>query len=282
MRLCFAGVPSMDIPIETEIDAAAQAGFTGLDLWAPKLDNHLDTYPVVLLDARLREHNLHMVAQSGTELVFLQSKAERVVVRARFLETCTRLDAMGGGLIIVSPTSISESRVGGSDITDGTARTLLDFADLAAPFEVRIAFEFRGGRHSSVRSLAHSQEIVERVARRNVGLALSTYQFYLGEGSLDEIDGMDVTKLWLVHLADAEGSPAGISADESRTLIGEGVVPVRQVCARLAFKGFRGPYSVEMPSWQRPLSETALSARQAALELLTPLGSPETKTTSEI
>lgn len=282
MRLVFAGMPSMDIPIETEIDAAAQAGFTGLDLWAPKLDSYLDTYPVVLLEARLRKRNLHMVALRGIESALLQSKAEKAVLEARFLGTCTRLDAMGGGLIVASPASVMESGVGDSDILDSTARTLRDLADLAAPFEVRIAFEFRGGRYSPVRSLAQSQEIVEQVARPNVGLALSTHEFHLGGGELDEIDRVDVPKLWLVHLADAEGPPVELSAEGNRTLIGEGAVPVREICARLTSRGFRGPYSIGMPSWQRPLAETAQYARQAVLGLLAPLGSTETETASEI
>jgi 2-keto-myo-inositol isomerase len=268
MQLCLGVTASIGEPLTVAIRAAARAGFRCLDLGVPKLEAYLADYPLILLDAYLRENGVYAASISGMELFPFRSKVGLLTIQAHFLELCTRLDALGGGIIVVYPALRPDWDVSEKEVSVQTASVLQRFSDLAAPFEVNIAFEFRCDEIGSVRSLAHSQQIVQRVARPNVGLALNTLEFYLGGSEPEEIDELDVGRLWLVHLADAKGDDRTAPRREDLALPGYGAVPVKEICERLTDKGFRGPYSVAAVSDQRPLGEAALSVRQAALDVL--------------
>ena len=118
---------------------------------------------------------------------------------------------------------------------------------------------------------------MQRVARANVGLALNTLEFYLGGSEPQEIDKLDVGRLWLVHLADAKGDDRTTACRENLVLPGYGDVPIKEICERLADEGFRGPYSVATVSDQHSLGKAAFLVRQAALDVLSGLRSRDTK-----
>jgi 2-keto-myo-inositol isomerase len=266
VQLCLSETRVMNTSLEEDVRAASEAGFTCLDLWAPKLDEYLASYPVTWLDARLREHRVYAVAVSGMEPLSLYASEEQLVIQAHYLELCVRLDALGGGIVVVHPGACPEA-----ESTAWMVRALRDLSNLAAPFEVRLAFELRADASSSTCSLALSQEIVQRVARSNVCLALSTFHFHQSGGQPEDLEALDIARLRLVHLEGLSDLPLGVSGDEGALSPDHDPIPLEAICRRLAAKGFRGPYCVEWPAGQHPLVENARLAHQTALDLLTGL-----------
>ena len=276
IHLILSEPHSMNTSLEEDIRAAAEAGFACLDLWAPKLGDYLANYPVASLDARLREHSIYVAAISGAGPIPAYqagsaSREEQIVFRAQFLEHCMHLDALGGGIIVVCPGPRPGREIGEKALTAWTVRSLRGLSGLAAPFEVQVAFEFRGDVSSSVRSLQASQEIVDLVGRRNVRLALSTFQLQLSGSGPEQVEALHTGKLALVHFGGIKDLSPEAERDEKRLLPGRGVLLLQDTCRRLAAKGFRGPYSVQLPAGQHLCLGSAALARQAALEVLAPL-----------
>jgi sugar phosphate isomerase/epimerase len=271
---------------------AGGAGFSALDLWIPKLNEALASYPVVWLDAEMQKRGLYVTSVSGIELPHSAAGGDSLVQRARFLELCTHLDALGGGTIVVDPGAGAKGGGEGKQATSWVAPALYTCSDLAAPFEVQIAFEFQVGACSAVGTLAAAQELVQHVNRSNVGLAFGIGQLQEGGGELEDLEALDAGKLWLVRLGDVllQSRPLHHEeGDEEETTtpspvptgVGRGGGHPEQqqaICRRLAAKGYRGPYCIgwlaSAPADGHSLDamvERARQARLAALEMLTPL-----------
>jgi 2-keto-myo-inositol isomerase len=252
-----------DSSLADDVRAASEAGFSALDLWAPKLDDALATYPVVWLDIELQKQGVHAASVSGVELPHPARQEDALVLRARFLELCTHLDALGGGTIVAWPGASPASVGRGTEAASWMAGVLRRYSNLAAPFEVRIALEPRANGHSVVRTLAAAQEVVQGVNRSNVGLALDIELLRESGAKPEDLQALDVSKLWLVRLEGGGLSPTTMQ---------------QAICKRLADKGYRGPYCIQWPApapadghSKDAMVECARQARQAALEMLTPL-----------
>ena len=255
-RLCLSDTDP-GTSIEQVIRAAAETGFSCLDVWAPALETYLATYPLVVLDALLGERRLHIAAISGLDPLPIGSRERLLLAQARFLDLCVHLDTLGGGILVVELEQYAGDERTERTVTTLTAHALQSLSDLAAPFEVRIALAAgHADRQSTVRSLAHSCEIIEHTARHNVGLALDVQGCAQTTDALSEVEALDLDKVWLAHL-DTEKR-----ADKSSA--------PRAVCAHLRDRGFRGPYSVRPPPGTASPVERARMAREVAMALVLP------------
>jgi len=260
MRICFDGTTLEGIQLEDQIRAAAAAGFRCLDLGAPALEDYVAIYPTVLLDALLRQHHVYIVALGGMGPLALDAHGGFTMTQARILEVCTHLDVLGGGILTVHPGQHGD--ISAQAAAAQIVHALRRLSDLTAPFEVQLAYEVLGDEQCAKRSLSHSQETVERVSRSNVGLSLDVTALAGVPDASHELDALDVTKLWLVHLGDLSAPPAEPP---------DAHPDWRTTCERLAEKGYRGPYSVQPHQAVTALEAGARAALGAATELLSPL-----------
>jgi xylose isomerase-like TIM barrel protein len=256
MRICFDGTTVGEIPLEDQIRAAAAAGFRCLDLGVSALEAYVAIYPTVLLDALLREHHVYIAALGGMGSLTFDPHGGFTMTQARILEVCTHLDVLGGGMLTVRPGERSD--ISAQAATAQIVHALRRLSDLVAPFDVQLACEFSGGEPCALRSLSHSQEIVERVSRSNVGLALHAAALVGVPNVSHELDAVDVSKLCLVRLGDLS-EPSSALPDR------------RTICSRLAEKGYRGPYSVQPAQPFTALEAKAGLTLNAATERLSAL-----------
>jgi sugar phosphate isomerase/epimerase len=248
-QLCLASSPSADIPLEREIEIAAQAGFRCVDLDAIRLDTFLDTYPVAWLEMLLQQHRVYVMAISGGE-PFPASplREDDLVWQAHFLVQCARLDALGGGTVSVRAAPYPLGPLQGQTIPD-VVRTLRHLASLAAPFDVRLALEIQGDAETEAIMLRAGQEIVQRTARSNILLALDVPRLLQSGCFLQDIDKLDIGRLAIVRLGDpllGTSDPTSLPA----------------LCARLRANGYLGPYSVQLDAGSSQSVEKARMARQ--------------------
>lgn len=152
-----------------------------------------------------------------------------------------------------------------------TRQALLEIAAIAADDGVRVGFEFLGFGWCSVSTLGFARRIVEGMGEPTVGLVIDTFHYYIGGSRLEDLDGLDPSRLFFVHLDDAEGRPRDTLTDAHRLMPGEGAIPLRAMVAKLSSLGFRGPYSVELfrpEYWAMDPPEVARRAKESAERVL--------------
>lgn len=251
--LCLSTSRSPTAEIDRELQVAGEAGFSCVELWAPALEAYLARYPVVWLDMQLRQHGIRALVLDGLAPLAAEHTEDTLVNQARFLEQCTHLDSLGGGTIVLRPAAGQEENQSRSE---ANARALRIYADLAAPFEVILAFEFQA--NSMVPGLSAAHDLVQRVARSNLRLALSVREWAAQGSDPQELEAFDPSQLALVHLdRPLDQQPTESESDSAQ-----------DPCARLAAAGFRGPYCISLPSGPGTLLDRARAAREtAALQL---------------
>jgi len=268
--LCLSTSHAPGTDLDRELETASQAGFSCVELWAPVLDVYLARHPLVWLELQIRRHGLSVSAIDGLDPLPAADAAgpeDRLVHQAYFLELCTHLDALGGGTLVLH-VGAGPQRRGAETVV----RALRDYADLAAPFEVTLALEFKAA--SRVPDLDAALDLVRRAERSNLRLAISAREWCASSAGSRPLDALQPGLLALVHLdAAPDPSPAG-----------EAPHPAHALYAHLAAAGFRGPYCVPLlppaveasptpgaPGAQGAQKERARAARQAAQDLLAPL-----------
>jgi sugar phosphate isomerase/epimerase len=263
LQLCLNADQRGRLSLESKVQIAGQTGYSGLEVPVSELEATLASLPSAWLDSRLQAHRIHTLIVGGVELPLGSSTVDVLLARARFLELCTYLDAMGGGILAVRFAG-GEGGAGGA--VPAVRYLLRGFADLAAPYEVSIAYEAATEETAGVEA---AYEIVQQAARTNLGLALNASS--LGASGADiRLEGsLSPATLKLVRL-----KARSMESTESRPAE-EGIVGA--LCARLARTGFRGPYSVEPVLGAASPREGATAARKWALDLLA--SQPEGKET---
>lgn len=208
MQVCL----SADLPIERAARVASEAGLRCLDVSAAALEAYLATYPVALLDTTLSQHDLYIAVVSECGPIPVRAGSQGLLLEARFLDICTHLDALGGGVIAVAR--------GTSGTVDQVVRALRALAELAAPFDIRIVLDCSDGEQPPREQVRAGMAIVERVKHSHVGLALDL-------DALADARQLDVERLGAVR-------------------VGGGTEPRSEAVALLAALGFGGPVSVRL------------------------------------
>jgi 2-keto-myo-inositol isomerase len=272
MILGFHGATSMTSSLETDVEATAQAGFKGLEVWAEKVDRYLESHTTAELQALFSERGISPLALDAIVFIgFRGSEYPLVQARCRTLSRIARL--IGCPTIVVVPSPLPDREMTWADVADEYVKVLRDLADIAAGDGIRLSFEFLGFGWCSVRTPRAAWEIVRKVNRPNVGMTIDAAHFYGGGGLLHELDMLDPARIFAFHLDDLEDLPKEALTDASRLLPGEGIVPLKDICASLQRIGYNGHCSVELfrpEYWALPPALLAQKARKAALDILSP------------
>jgi 2-keto-myo-inositol isomerase len=272
MLLAINGATTMKATLPQDIAAASSAGFQALEVWAAKLDTYLAAKPnsVDTLKALFDQARLQPASFNSIEFITFRSPEEYARVKARCRELCELGQALGCNKIVVVPSPTPEG-AGWDDIRDTSVHVLRDLSEVAAPYQVQLAFEFLGFGWCSVRTLSQCWEIVRNTERANIGLVIDTCHFYAGGSELESIEQVDPSKIFIFHVNDVEERPKSSIEDAHRLLPGEGVIPLDDILLRLKRTGFDGLCSVELfrPAyWERDPKELAAAARAATLKIV--------------
>jgi 2-keto-myo-inositol isomerase len=272
MQLAFHSATTMTCDLETDVAITAQAGFKGLELWADKIDRYLAANTLSDLKALFVNHHVLPFAINSIEFIAFRG-SEFAQVKARLHELGKIARAVGCPTVVVVPSPSPERNIPWSDVVAEYVKVLRDLSDIARLYDAKLSFEFLGFGWCSVRTPRAAQEIIQQVARDNVGLTIDAAHFYGGGGLISELDQLDPERIFAFHLDDLEDTPKEAISDGTRLLPGLGVVPLDDICARLRQIGYSGPCAIELfrpEYWNWDPLELANKARQAALKVLSP------------
>jgi 2-keto-myo-inositol isomerase len=270
MLLAINGATTMKATLPQDIAAASAAGFKALEIWAAKMDAFLKDSSVGALKALLDAAGVQPASINSIEFITFRPPQEYAAVKARCQELCALAKGIGCTKIVVVPSPTPEN-VGWSQIQDESVRVLRELAEIAAPYEVQLAFEFLGFGWCSVRTLEQCWSVVKEVNRPNIGLVIDTCHFYAGGSDLRAIQEVDPLKILIFHINDVEERPRDTIEDAHRLLPGEGVIPLDDILVGLKQIGYDGLCSIELfrpEYWERDPTELASAARAATIRIL--------------
>jgi 2-keto-myo-inositol isomerase len=266
MKLALNGATTMKAALETDVRAAAGAGFEYLEIWAAKLGRFLESRTTAELKELFAEHKVKPYSINSIEhITFREAKAHE-----RLLSECEDLCRIAGELdcpyIVVVPSPLPEGKAR-EDVIEESVRVLTELSLIAERFGVSLAFEFLGQPRCSVQTLRLADEIVKAAGRANVGLVIDSFHFYAGGSELESIEALDPQRLFIFHINDAEDRPRDELQDSHRLLPGLGILPLKEIIGALNRIGYDRVASVEIfrpEYWERDPFELAREAHIAA------------------
>jgi len=244
MIFALNGATTGPADLQTDVAAASAAGYAGVELRDTKVEAYLQRGTST---ADLRE----LCRRAGVSVASVNALEDSTLstgpANDAVMERCSRFCAWARAL--ACPVVVAVPSVGGPDRTDvagQTADALRRMGAIARAHGVRIGFEFLGFPACSVRTVHEAWEIVDQVADPAVGLVIDAFHFFTGGSTWDMLDCLDPSRLFIVHLDDAEDRPAAELADRHRVLPGDGVFPLREFVRRIRATGYDGVYSLEL------------------------------------
>lgn len=266
MRLVWSGACAPTLPLETDLTAAAAAGYDGVELWLPKLWADLERRGPDGLADLLKRRRLAAVALGPVTDVTFRDAAGMEKVVAEVHGTATLARRLGATWVLVEP----GERPDGADERDALreGRESLDRLCRASErYDVGVALVPVGLAWASLRTVRQALHVIEAVGRRSLGLALDTFHFHVGGSSLEDVRQSRARAIALVRLADAPAGERESLREHHRLVPGTGVAPIRALVGILEALGADVPAIVHVPmpggegdptGWARRLREAAL------------------------
>lgn len=266
MRLVWSGACAPTLPLETDLTAAAAAGYDGVELWLPKLWADLERRGPDGLADLLKRRRLAAVALGPVTDVTFRDAAGMEKVVAEVHGTATLARRLGATWVLVEP----GERPDGADERDALreGRESLDRLCRASErYDVGVALVPVGLAWASLRTVRQALHVIEAVGRRSLGLALDTFHFHVGGSSLEDVRQSRARAIALVRLADAPAGERESLREHHRLVPGTGVAPIRALVGILKALGADVPAIVHVPmpggegdptGWARRLREAAL------------------------
>lgn len=252
-------------PLEEKIIAAAEAGFAGIEVFREDIVG-FDGAPEDIAALAARNGIAVLALQSLRDFEALPQAEHAWAVRraGRFLDLAARI---GARMLVVC----ANTRPDALDDPDRAAADLGELADIAAARGLRIGYEALASS-THVRSYLDAWEIVKKAARPNLGLVVNAVHSFAADAGPAGLDAVDPARIFLVHIADAPITRIDqrLLTEAFRLLPGQGNLPVTDLAAALARRGYDGPVSVEVFNEQIRALKPALIARDAmrALDLV--------------
>jgi len=267
MKLVLNGATTMHADLETDIRAAAAAGFDMVELWAAKLRVYLKEKSVDDLIALLVDCDLKPYSINSIEHITFRDEADYSKIKAECEELSSIAGKIGCPYVVVVPGKLPDN-ASKESIVEESCRVLNELADIAGAHGVSLAFEFLGQTDCSVQTLDLCNEIVEKVGRENVGNVLDTFHFYAGGSTYEAIASMRPEKLFIFHINDAEDLPKEQLTDAHRLYPGTGILPLKEIKAGLDAIGYDRMVSIEIfrpEYWEQDPFEVARRAKQTTI-----------------
>ena len=227
----------------------ASAGLDGIGVWRDKLDQFGQEQGLALLEkSGLQVANL---VDAGYFLSKTRSQTRRAIedtLEAIQLAQVLKTDC----LLIVT------GDVGSFHRTLDQARQIViealkELAPTAQAAGVRLAIEpinQRYGGYTFLHDIPSTLEIVDAVGSPAVGLLFDTDHLYESPDLFEDIEAAG-DRIFCVHINDMPAKP-GPGID--RKLMGDGIIPLKEILSAIDATGYRGFYDVEIMSddvWNR-------------------------------
>ena len=271
MKLSLNGATTMNADLATDVRAAAAAGFDYVEIWAAKLREFLKTHSASDLKTLFDKSGVKPLSINSVEHITFSDAPAYAQIRTECEEFVSIAEAIACPYIVVVPGRFPPGGLSSYEVIEESVRVLRELASIAERHGVALAFEFLGQKDCSVQTLELADEIVQKVNRRNIGLVLDSFHFYVGGSTIKMIDALDPKRLFIFHINDAEDLPLDQLTDAHRLLPGLGILKLKEIIEAFKRIGYDQVASVEVfrpEYWERDPFELAREAKTAVEKVL--------------
>jgi 2-keto-myo-inositol isomerase len=271
MKLSLNGATIMKADLATDVRAAAAAGFDYLEIWAAKLREYLKTHSVSDLKILFSQSGVKPLSISSIESVTFRDAPAYAQIRTECQELCAVAEAIACPYVVVLPGKFPPGGLSSYEVIEETVSVLRELASIAERHSVALAFEFLSQKDCSVQTLELADEIIQKVNRRNIGLVIDSFHFYVGGSTIKMIDALDPKRVFIFHINDAEDLPLDQLTDAHRLLPGLGTLKLKEMIEAFKRIGYDQVASVEIfrpEYWERDPLELAREAKAAVESVL--------------
>ena len=187
MKIALNGATTMKADLQTDIKAAAAAGYDLIELWKSKLLKYLDSHSTDELKAELASAGLQPWSINSIEHVTFRNDEDYAAIQAETQKLSSIAKSLDCPYIVVVPGKLPDG-ASEDEIIDGSVKVLRELGAIAAADGVGLAFEFLGQTDCSVQTLDLAKRIVDIVDMPKVGLVIDTFHFYAGNSSFGAIE----------------------------------------------------------------------------------------------
>ena len=271
MKLALNGATTMRADLVTDLQAAKAAGFDYVEIWAAKLRAFLKERRAEELKDLFVESGLSPLSINSIEHVTFRDAQAYDSIKQECEELSSIAEVVGCPCIVVVPGRLPAGGASRENVIAESVRVLNELCDIAAKYNVTLAFEFLGQPDCSVPTLDLAADVVRKVGRENLGVVIDSFHFYAGGSTFEMIDALDPKLIQIFHINDAEDLPRDQLEDRHRLLPGLGILPLREMLSAFRRIGYDKVASVEIfrpEYWGRDPFELARDARVATERLL--------------
>lgn len=245
MKPCINQSTVMQCDTARFVKMCSKVGFKEVELNDSKLEEYFTDHSYREIRVLLRQSNVHVATVNALAFFslvpeenfdFVLKKAEKMMILCQFVE-CDSL--------VVCP-SKNTHNLSLSEIKTKTIHRLERLADLGKSYGIRVSFEPIGHHTYSIRKVLDGLDIVRGIRNHKIGLTIDTFNFYLGENTLEDLEKIPGDRISFVHFHDVADLPLDELSDENRLFPGEGVIDLKGFCKIFRDKDYHGPLSVEL------------------------------------
>ncbi len=165
MKIALNGATTMHADLKTDIKAASEAGYELLEIWAAKLREFLKVNDSDDLKKLFEANNLQPYSINSIEFITFRTPEDFESIKAECEELSKIAGEIGCPYVVVVPGKLPET-ASRQEIIDESVAVLNVLGDIAAKYDVSLAFEFLGQSDCSVQTLDLCSEIIESVNRQ--------------------------------------------------------------------------------------------------------------------
>lgn len=263
MKACFSLATICETPTPKALEAAAQGGFSHVELWWPKLrsESHPDDLKAIETAIQECQISIENCTGLGLELVGSEELWQESLKRA--LDMFQRVASLNIPLITVT-TGLVHEQPCERHYALATDRLKM-LRELIEPYPFQIALEFRSDSRW-LTSLDTAAALVAQLGDQRIGLCVDLFHFMTGPSKLEDLNQTTVGLIKSVQCSDLIATPREIAKDSDRILPGEGDFEFRPVMDKLVNFQYSGLVSVEVPNpllWNIPSDRVADMAYQS-------------------
>ncbi|ROP50041.1 4-hydroxyphenylpyruvate dioxygenase [Enterobacter sp. BIGb0383] len=253
---------------EQKIRAAADAGFTQIEIWRQDIEAVGGNTAEIV--RQLRHHHLGLTDYQvlldfdGAPDGMQKQKREEALA---MLDTAAAL----GATTLLAPASTHPDCMAERETDD-----LYWLSREAAKRDLKVAFEAMAWS-THINTTDAAWRCVEQINEPNLGLVIDAFHIFARNRTVADLAGIPMDKIFLVQLSDLQVLPeAGDiieTARHHRLLPGEGNFPLHTLLDYLAVNRYQGPLGLEVFSdvlRQKPPREVAGEAMRALKKCLRP------------
>jgi 2-keto-myo-inositol isomerase len=269
MKPCLSQTITLPSSFAEDVANFADAGCTALEVWLPKIEEHLEKHSAADTKKLLADRGMTLAAAAYQGGLLLSQGDARTAHYDHFKRRLDICQQFGIRTLLVVADFVDKMD---QAILDHAIGSLVHAAHWAAGFDVTLALEFRA-KNSFCASLDTAIAIVEQCGEPNVGINFDVFHYYTGPSKFDDFALLPAERLAHVQLCDLSGVARELASDSDRVLPGDGdfqLGPIIDVLRQLNYQGYVSIELLNPTLWRanpKQVAEIAFTSIRRALGL---------------